>query len=168
MIAPDYARAMASYNRWQNENIYGAAGTLSDAQRKENRGAFFGSIHGTLNHLLFGDQAWMSRFAGTPKPKAASISDSVAMHEAWEELKGERQAFDQVIIDWASTLDPRWLDGDLTWFSSAVGREVTKPKCLLVTHMFNHQTHHRGQVHCMLTQCGVEPGATDLPFQGLS
>jgi uncharacterized damage-inducible protein DinB len=90
------------------------------------------------------------------------------MHEAWEELKRERQAFDQVIIDWASTLDPRWLEGDLTWFSSAVGREVTKPKRLLVAHMFNHQTHHRGQVHCMLTQCGVEPGATDLPFQGLS
>lgn len=165
MITPAYVRAMASYNRWQNENLYSAADTLSDAARKQQRGAFFGSIHGTLNHLLFGDQAWMSRFAGTPKPKAASIADTVAMHESWGELKRERAAFDRVIIDWAERLDAAWLEGDLTWYSGAMQRDVTKPKALLVVHLFNHQTHHRGQVHCMLTQAGAKPGDTDLCFQ---
>jgi uncharacterized damage-inducible protein DinB len=165
MITPGYLRTMADYNRWQNESQYGAADQLTDAQRKAERGAFFGSIHGTLNHLLFGDQIWMSRFAGTPKPKAAGIPDSVSMYESWDDLKRERQAFDQVIIDWAATLDPAWLEGDLTWYSGAAGREITKPKCLLVAHMFNHQTHHRGQVHCLLTQAGVKPGTTDLPFR---
>src|SRR5689334_10534682 len=101
MITPDYVRAMARYNRWQNENIYGAADGLTDAQRKEARGAFFGSIHATLNHLLWGDQIWMSRFAGTPKPVAPGIPGSVAMYERWDDLKRERWAFDQVITDWA-------------------------------------------------------------------
>lgn len=165
MITPAYARTMASYNRWQNESLYAAASTLTDAQRKEKRGAFFGSIHGTLNHLLWGDQSWMSRFAGTPVPKPPSIPASVDMHPDWADLTRERQAFDQVIIAWAERLDPAWLEGDLTWFSASVGRDVTKPKRLLVTHFFNHQTHHRGQVHCMLTQCGAKPGATDMPFQ---
>jgi uncharacterized damage-inducible protein DinB len=119
MITPGYARAMAAYNRWQNENQYAAAGTLSDAARKEPRGAFFGSIHGTLNHLLWGDQIWMSRFAGTPRPKAEGIPASVSMYDSWDELKHERQAFDRVIIDWAGKLDAQWLEGGLTWFSGA-------------------------------------------------
>jgi uncharacterized damage-inducible protein DinB len=165
MITLDYMRTMAEYNGWQNENLYGAAEGLSDAARKEPRGAFFGSIHGTLNHLLFGDQIWMSRFAGTPKPKVASIPESVGLYDSWDELKRERVAFDGVILDWAARLDPAWLDGDLTWFSGALGREVTRPRSLLVTHMFNHQTHHRGQVHCLLTQAGARPGTTDLPFR---
>ena len=165
MITVSYVRAMAEYNRWQNENLYGAADQLSDGARKEPCGAFFGSIHATLNHLLFGDQIWMSRFAGTPKPKALTIRDSVGMYDSWDELKRERVAFDGVMLDWADRLDPAWLDGELTWFSGAVGREVTKPKWLLVTHMFNHQTHHRGQVHCLLTQAGTRPGTTDLPFR---
>jgi len=165
MIAPGYVRTIADYNRWQNENLYGAADRLTDAQRKEPRGAYFGSIHGTFNHLLWGDQIWMSRFAGTPKPKLPTIPESVAMFESWDDLKRERRAFDEVIIDWASHLDPVWLEGDYTWHSGAVGREVKQPKWLLVTHMFNHQTHHRGQVHSLLTQCGAKPGVTDLPFQ---
>ena len=165
MITSDYVRTMASYNRWQNESLYGAADTLTDAQRKEQRGAFFGSIHGTLNHLLWADQMWMSRFAGTPRPKGKRPADSTAERETWDDLKEARGAFDATIIGWAAALEASWLQGELTWFSGAAGREVTKPKWLLVTHMFNHQTHHRGQVHCMLTQCGVKPGATDLPFQ---
>jgi uncharacterized damage-inducible protein DinB len=165
MITPEYVRTMADYNRWQNRNLYGAADGLSDEARKEQRGAFFGSIHGTLNHLLWGDQIWMSRFAGTPRPKAPGIPNSVGMYEHWEDLERERATFDEVIIAWADKLDPKWLEGDLTWHSGAMNRDVTKPKGMLVAHMFNHQTHPRGQVHCMLTQCGVKPGATDLPFQ---
>ena len=76
MITPAYVRKMAAYNRWQNQNLYGTAGKLSDEQRKQQRGAFFGSIAGTLSHLLWADQIWMSRFAGTPRPKAAGIPDS--------------------------------------------------------------------------------------------
>ena len=165
MITPAFVRRMASYNRWQNENLYTAANTLTDAQRKENRGAFFGSIHGTLNHLLWADQIWMSRFANTPKPSAPDIPSSIGMHADWNELVREREAFDRVIINWSETLDQPWLDGTLTYYSGAARREITKPHALLVTHYFNHQAHHRGQVHGLLTQFGVRPGPTDLPFQ---
>jgi uncharacterized damage-inducible protein DinB len=164
MISPAYVQAMARYNRWQNRSIYTAAGTLSDEQRKEPRGAFFGSIHSTLNHLLWGDRMWMHRFAGTPKPPAPSIPGSVDMIERWADLERERFACDQVILDWADTLDADWLNGDMTWYSGASQREMTRPKDLLVAHLFNHQTHHRGQVHCLLTQFGAKPEATDLPW----
>jgi uncharacterized damage-inducible protein DinB len=167
MITPGYVRAMAEYNRWQNDNLYGAADGLGDAARRAARGAFFGSIHATLNHLLWADQVWMSRLAGTPNPRVASIPESVGLHESWDGLKRERAAFDQVMVDWAEGLDPAWLEGDLTWHSGAVGREVTRPRWLLVTHLFNHQTHHRGQVHCLLTQAGAKPGTTDLPFRSV-
>jgi uncharacterized damage-inducible protein DinB len=164
MITPEYARTMAVYNRWQNRSLYREADALTDAERKQQCGAFFGSIHGTLSHLVFGDQIWMHRFAGTPAPKAKSIAESVEAVPDWNDLKQQRAAFDDVIISWAERLDPQWLAGDLTWYSGAVGREVTKPAALLVAHFFNHQTHHRGQVHCLLTQSKRKPDATDLPF----
>jgi uncharacterized damage-inducible protein DinB len=152
---------MARYNRWQNENLYGAADTLSDDERRRERGAFFGSIHKTLSHLMWADRIWMSRFAGTPKPEGG-IPQSVSLYPDWGELKRVRSAFDQTIIDWTDNLDPAWLAGDLTWFSGAAKKELTRPAGLLVTHFFNHQTHHRGQVHCMLTQAGAKPADTDL------
>jgi uncharacterized damage-inducible protein DinB len=161
MIDPGYVQRLARYNRWQNENLYGVADTLSDAERRHERGAFFGSIHGTLSHLLWADRIWMSRFAGTPRP-AGGIPESVSLYGDWSELKRERAAFDGVIVDWAERLDDAALAGDLTWFSGAIKAEVSRPKWLLLTHMFNHQTHHRGQVHCMLTQAGGKPGDTDL------
>jgi uncharacterized damage-inducible protein DinB len=136
---------------------------LSDAERQRTRGAFFGSIHATLNHLLWGDRIWMSRLAGTPRPQGG-IPQSVSLYADWNDLKRERAAFDTVIVDWADQLEDASLAGELTWFSGAIKAEVRKPKWLLVTHMFNHQTHHRGQVHCMLTQAGSKPGDTDLPF----
>jgi uncharacterized damage-inducible protein DinB len=163
MIDAAYVQRMARYNRWQNENLYGAADALSDAERQRTRGAFFGSIHATLNHLLWGDRIWMSRLAGTPRPQGG-IPQSVSLYADWNDLKRERAAFDTVIVDWADQLEDASLAGELTWFSGAIKAEVRKPKWLLVTHMFNHQTHHRGQVHCMLTQAGSKPGDTDLPF----
>jgi uncharacterized damage-inducible protein DinB len=164
MITPDYARAMAAYNRWQNRSLYREADALTDAERKQPCGAFFGSIHGTLSHLLFGDQIWMHRFAGTPAPKAKSIAESVSAIPDWADLKQQRIAFDEVIIGWADRLDPDWLTGDLAWFSGALGREVTKPRSLLVAHFFDPPTYHRGQVHCLLTQFKRKPDGTDLPF----
>jgi uncharacterized damage-inducible protein DinB len=161
MIDPRYVQRLACYNRWQNENLYGSADGLSDAERRRERGAFFGSIHGTLSHLLWADRTWMHRFAGTPRP-AGGIPESVSLYADWDELKRERAAFDEVILGWAEQLDDDAVAGDLTWFSGAIKAEVSRPKWLLLTHMFNHQTHHRGQVHCMLTQAGGKPGDTDL------
>src|SRR5262249_54732555 len=92
------------------------------------------------------------------------IPESVALYGDWDELKRERKAFDAVVIDWADRLDAASLASKLAYYSGAIKREVHKPTWLLVTHMFNHQTHHRGQVHCMLTQAGGKPGDTDLPF----
>jgi uncharacterized damage-inducible protein DinB len=163
MINPGYVQRMARYNQWQNENLYGVADTLPDAERRRDRGAFFGSIHATLNHLLWADRIWMSRLAGTPRP-AGGIPESVSLHADWNDLKRERAHFDTVMLDWASRLDRAALAGDLTWYSRAIEAEMHNPKWLLVAHMFNHQTHHRGQVHCMLTQAGGQPSATDLPL----
>jgi uncharacterized damage-inducible protein DinB len=163
MIDRAYVQRMARYNRWQNENLYGVADRLSAEERRRPRGAFFGSIESTLNHLLWGDQIWMSRFAGTPKPPGG-IAQSVSLCGDWETLKSARADFDRTIIDWADAVQPEWLAGDMTYFSGAIGREVTAPRWVLVTHLFNHQTHHRGQVHCMLTQAGGKPSDTDLPF----
>lgn len=164
MITAAHVEVMARYNRWQNQSIYGAADVLEDSQRKEQRGAFFGSIHATLNHLLWADRIWMHRLAGWPPPEARSIVESVAYFEGWDALKRERKETDEALLDWAGGLEPGGLEGEVTWFSGATGREITQPKWLLMVHLFNHQTHHRGQVHCLLTQFGAKPEATDLPF----
>ncbi|MBY0420755.1 MAG: DinB family protein [Parvularculaceae bacterium] len=163
-IDPDYARVMARYNRWQNQSCYREAARLSEAERKQDRGAFFKSIHGTLSHILFGDQIWLHRFAATPAPRAKSIKESADAYPDFTSLTDDRVAFDDDIIAWANALDPAWLHGDLTWFSEALGREVTRSRALLVVHFFNHQTHHRGQVHALLTSVGLKPDDTDLAF----
>ena len=163
MIDPAYAQRMARYNRWQNQNLYGVADRLSDAERRHERGAFFGSVHKTLSHLLWGDRVWMSRFSGGSRPEVG-IAGSVSLYPDWDELKRERAAFDEEIIAWADGVDAAWLAGDLTYYSGGAKRDITAPKWLLVTHMFNHQTHHRGQVHCLLTQAGGRPHDTDLPM----
>jgi uncharacterized damage-inducible protein DinB len=162
MIDPAYVQRMAHYNRWQNANLYGVADTLSDEERRRERGAFFGSIHKTLSHLLWADQVWMSRFTDVQRPNAG-IPESVSLYPDWDDLKQRRVAFDATMIAWADKLEPAWLGRDLTYYSGGAGRHITAPKWALITHMFNHQTHHRGQVHCMLTQAGGKPHTTDLP-----
>jgi uncharacterized damage-inducible protein DinB len=161
MISVEHVRTMARYNEWQNRSLYGAADALGDAERRRERGAFFGSIHGTLSHLLWADRIWMSRFLGLERPPGG-IKESPGLYPDWEDLKRQRATFDQSIIGWADALDPDWLQGDLTWRSGASGSERTKPRWFLVTHFFNHETHHRGQVHAMLTQAGARPDDTDL------
>jgi uncharacterized damage-inducible protein DinB len=163
MIDLIYVQRMARYNRWQNQNLYGVADQLSDDDRRCERGAFFGSIHKTLSHLLWADRVWLGRFGVTPPPEGR-IADSVTLYDDWNGLKGARADFDATIIDWADGLGDQWLAGILTTYSFGAGREITKPRWLLVTHLFNHQTHHRGQVHCMLTQAGGKPHDTDLPL----
>jgi len=161
MIDRAYIQCMARYNRWQNENLYGVADRLPDGERRRERGAWFGSIHQTLSHLLWGDRMWMSRFTDLPKPDVG-IAGSVTLYPDWEKLKAERAGFDRKILDWAATIDDDWLAVEQTFYSAAAQREWTHPRWVLVVHMFNHQTHHRGQVHCLLTQAGGRPSDTDL------
>lgn len=163
MIDTDYVRTMAEYGAWQNRSLLEAADTLDAAERDRSRGAFFGSIAGTLNHLLWGDRIWLHRFAETAAPRVASIPESIAETISWSEYREQRTAMDAAILSWASTLEPAWLDGELSWFSGAANRQITKSRSLLVVHFFNHGIHHRGQVHAMLTAAGASPDDTDLP-----
>jgi uncharacterized damage-inducible protein DinB len=163
MITPDWVRLMAAYNAEMNRRLYATADRLSPAQRNEDRGAFFGSVQGTLSHLLWGDRTWMSRFDGWPAP-GGGIKGSPALFPDWDALKAARVEADAGIEAWARRVTPDWLGGSLSWFSAAMGRDMTKPTAALVTHFFNHQTHHRGQVHALLTGFGEQTGDTDLPF----
>jgi len=162
MIDAGYVRTMAQYGAWQNQSLLKAANQIDDKSRRMDRGAFFKSIYGTLNHLLWGDRIWMSRFAGTPGPRAGAIKGSAAETEDWESYCSARSKMDTTILSWASDVDADWLAADLSWFSGAAQRDITKPKSILVMHFFNHGTHHRGQVHAMLTAAGAEPDDTDL------
>jgi uncharacterized damage-inducible protein DinB len=163
MITPGWVRAMAAYNSEMNRRLYAAADTLEDAARHADGGAFFGSLHGTLCHLLWGDTAWMSRFDGWEKP-AIPIAESPRWIADWPALKAARMAADARIEAWAARLKQADLEGDLTWFSGAANREMTRPRWLLITHMFNHQTHHRGQAHALITGAGAKTADTDLPW----
>ena len=161
MITPAYVRTMADYNAEMNRRLYDAAARLSDAERRLPRGAFWGSIHGTLAHILWGDSQWMSRFDGWERP-TTPIKQSAGIIDDFAELAPAREKADADISRWAAKVDDAWIDGDLVWFSGAAGREIRAPKRLLVAHFFNHQTHHRGQAHAMLTAAGEETGDTDL------
>jgi uncharacterized damage-inducible protein DinB len=163
LITPGYVVTMAAYNSELNRRVYGAALRLDDAERRRDRGAFWKSIHGTLCHLLWGDRMWLSRF-GAAEPPAMAIEASDRMVEDFAALWAERQALDAAIEAWAAGLAQADLEGDLAWWSGAVQRDMVKPRALCVMQTFNHQTHHRGQVHAMLTAAGESTGATDLPF----
>jgi uncharacterized damage-inducible protein DinB len=161
MINPAFVATMAAYNAEMNRRLYAAAGRLSDHDRRLPRGAFWGTIHGTLCHILWGDRMWMARFDGWEKP-AVAIRDSAAMVPDFDELQQARAAADEKISAWAARLSGSWLADDQVWFSAAAGREMRMPRGLLVTHFFNHQTHHRGQAHAMITAAGEQTGDTDL------
>ena len=162
MITADYARTMARYNAWQNRSLYREGDKLSDVQRREDRGAFFCSLHGTLAHLLWGDMMWMSRFDGWDKPEVGPADGESWLD--WEALKTARTSADTRITNWASRLTDTDLEGDLIWYSGILKRDIGKPKWITITHFFNHQTHHRGQAHAILTSFGMTPDATDLGF----
>jgi uncharacterized damage-inducible protein DinB len=163
MITPHYVRALSAYNAEMNLRFYAAAGRLSDEDRKLDRGAFFGSIHGTLNHLLWADAAWMSRFAGWPMPGEKPVQGNPIFGD-FAEMEVRRFKMDGDLCAWAEGVTDDWLAGDLTWFSGMEQREVTAPKQAVVIHMFNHQTHHRGQAHALLSAAGEDTGGTDLAF----
>jgi len=162
MITPAHTQMMARYNRWQNRSLYSAAETLSDAQRREDKGAFFGSLHTTLAHILWGDRVWMNRFAGTPPTGPDDAQGKGPAYQDWQTLTAERTRFDEEIMSWTSRVDEAWLAADFTWTNTAGTVTATQPAWRLVTHFFNHQTHHRGQAHALLTGFGAAPEDTDL------
>jgi uncharacterized damage-inducible protein DinB len=152
---------MAAYNSEMNRRIFAAAGRIPERERQRPRGAFWGSIHGTLCHLLWGDQMWMSRFDGWPKPTVPQ-KDSASLIADFDQLERGRVDADARIASWAQMVGEEWLAQEQTWFSASVNGELRQPRSLLVTHFFNHQTHHRGQAHAMITACGERTGDTDL------
>jgi uncharacterized damage-inducible protein DinB len=160
-VGPAFVRTMAAYNAEMNRRLYAAAQRLPEAERRFARGAFWGSIHGTLCHLLWGDQMWMSRFDGWAKP-AVSQKDSPTLIADFSELQRARVDADEKISRWAERVHETWLGEEQAWFSASVNRELRQPRSLLVMHFFNHQTHHRGQAHAMITACGEKTGDTDL------
>jgi uncharacterized damage-inducible protein DinB len=150
----------AEYNQWMNEKLYAAAAQLSDEQRKRDLGAFFKSIHATLEHLLGGDRRWLQRFRG--EPVTVPFPGGVGYPD-FEALRAERALCDQEILAWAAALTSDWLEKPYTWTTGA-GVAFTHPGFALVSHVFNHQTHHRGQITTLLTQLGVDPGVSDIPL----
>lgn len=159
-LLPGHYALMARYNRWMNEKLYAVCADISDAERKKDRGAFFKSIHGTLNHLLYGDVVWMARFRNEPVP-AVIIAE---LHAEFGALRAARAAMDRDILDWAAALMPEWLASPFRYTSNVDRKVRTMPAWTLVAHLFNHQTHHRGQLTTLIMQCGIDPGVTDIPF----
>ncbi len=160
MITPDYARHLARYNRWANGLLYDAAAALCDADYRQDRSAFFGSLHNTLNHLVVTDRIWMARFEGAPNPDVA-LTD--VPYSKFAALRQARDAEDARIIALVDALDAAALDGPLSYRTMA-GEPKSMPLAIALGHFFNHQTHHRGQCHCMLTQAGHRPPQWDLLY----
>jgi uncharacterized damage-inducible protein DinB len=149
---------LARFNRWVNRRFYGLMAGLPDAERKRDRGAFFGSIHNTLNHLLVVDRLWLDRLEGRSNDIARL--DTV-LHDGFEPLAAERATVDERLIAYVDGLDATALAKPLRYrFIS--GTEAETPLHLVLITLFNHQTHHRGQVHALLTQLGMRPADSDI------
>ncbi len=161
MISVDYCQLLARYSRWMNERLYAVVGELSEEERTRDRGAFFGSMHRTLNHILWGDRIWLSRFTGETYTGAAFGAD---VYGDFAGLNRERAATDTAILDWAGRLTPAWLAGKLEYRSASDGRLRSLANWVAATHMFQHATHHRGQLATMIKQAGKDTGITDLPW----
>ena len=151
-------RTMARYNRLANERLYAACAELSEAELKRLRPAFFTSIHGTLNHILVGDRIWLARFEGKDVP---STGLDAILYEDFSELRAARVAGDARIEGFVAGLAPEFLGGSVGYVNNE-GRRFDDPVDLLLTHLFNHQTHHRGQVTDLLMQTNIAPPVLDL------
>ncbi|WP_026612618.1 DinB family protein [Ensifer aridi] len=157
----DHFRMFADYNRWANRRLYAAAAELSDAEFRENKGAFFGSLHGTLSHLLAADRIWMKRF--TRGGDAPSRLDAI-LHEDLAALTAARAAEDERIIAWVGSLDEARLSAHFTYSPLTMPGDITQKLGPTLAHFFNHQTHHRGQAHATFTALGRPSLTLDLVF----
>ena len=164
-------RFLARYNRWMDLRLYDACEALSDEERKRQRGAFFGSIHHTLTHLVLADRMWLHRFALQQTSFAALSAAALALpegsdytselHPDWQDLRQTRVALDDVIERWLSEMTPDFLTRTMH-YANTKGVQRAHPAWQAMTHFFNHQTHHRGQVTTLLAQAGVDVGVTDV------
>ena len=148
----------ALYNRVANETLYRACAALSDEERRRDLGAFFGSVHGTLNHLLLGDRIWMTRFEGGSHP---STDLGAVLFDEFDALRAVRAAMDRRIESFFAALPAGFLERDLRYVNNS-GFDTTDPASVILPHFFNHQTHHRAQVHTLLSQLGRDPPVLDL------
>ena len=161
MFPKTFFELMAEYNKWMDGKIYDVCLEIPDELRKKDMGAFFKSIHGTLNHIYYGDIAWLERLRDgkfTPRKIGEDIFDDFL------ELKAAQEKMDFEILNWAKTLTPEILNKPFDYVSNVENFRRPLPIWVLATHMFNHQTHHRGQVTTLIKQLGYEPGITDIPW----
>jgi uncharacterized damage-inducible protein DinB len=163
-MTPDLCRAYARYNRWMNAKVYDTAALLSDEERKRDRAAFFGSIHNVLNHLLVADRIWLGRLTGRV-PEPGFMADGIKsldqeLASDFAELRRQRDHTDAALDAWAATVTSEALAGNLRMFRKGQWSEI--PAWWAVSQLFNHQTHHRGQITTLLFQAGHDPGVTDL------
>ena len=161
MYDGNYYCLMAEYNRWMNQKLYSVCADIPDEKRKADLGAFFRSIHGTLNHILWADKIWLRRFTGEPFLVGKMGED---IYEDFEALRIDREELDKFIYDWTRNLRQEWLTGPYEFTSVQDGKTRRGPAWVFVTQLFNHQTHHRGQVTTLIKQLGYEPGVTDIPW----
>jgi uncharacterized damage-inducible protein DinB len=147
-------RMLAAYQRQMNRQFYAACAQLGEAELKQDHGAFFKSIFGTLNHMLLTDRLWLGGFIGDPISFGTLYDE---LYDNFDEQRAERELTDAAIKAWVETLTVEALKEP---FSDG----LQLPLWITVTHFFNHQTHHRGQLSALLSQCGVDYGATDLPW----
>jgi uncharacterized damage-inducible protein DinB len=152
-------RALSDYNIWINQRLYAACADLSDAERRLDRGAFFHSIHGTLNHLLLGDRLWLARFQQRAY-EVCALDDE--LYQRFDELRDERHKTDREIATWLASLSDEQLAAPFVYRSIVQPANHCFPLWFLITHFFNHQTHHRGQLTTLLHQAGIDVGVTDL------
>ncbi|MFQ5938396.1 MAG: DinB family protein, partial [Acidiferrobacterales bacterium] len=152
---------MAEYNRWMNGKLYAVCAEIPDEKRKADLGAFFKSIHGTLNHLLWGDRIWLRRF-GVHSYPVTPIGDDI--YTDFRELCADREKTDELILQWTQGLREEWLAEPFEFTSLTDGKTRRAPAWVFVAQLFNHQTHHRGQVTTLIKQLGYEPGITDIPW----
>lgn len=163
-------KLLAEYNQLMNQRQFAAAAQLSKDELEKDMGAFFHSVLGSLNHILVGDILWLKRFA--EHPSCASSLSVLSMMEKpqsldailfrdFNQLSEQRQQMDQIIVDWIRDLSDSDLD-DCIYYTSMAGKTFNKPFSSLITNLFMHQVHHRGQVTTLLSQCGVDFGDTDL------
>ncbi len=159
-----YFRTLSAYHRWAFERLYNQVDRLSDGQYHQDRGMFFQSVHGTLNHILLVERLWHGRFVG--KPYAVDGLD--------QELEVERTRLRDALFEQCDTWDDyiaSLSETDITGilkYQNLQGRELEMPLVYLLGHVFNHATHHRGQISVALTQAGLEAPEMDLPYHLLA
>jgi len=161
LFPENHYELMADYNRWMDRKLYEVCSRIPDDERKKDMGAFFKSIHGTLNHIYYGDTAWLERLRDN---KFAPRTLGVDIFEDFKDLRAAQEKIDLELIEWAKTLSRDYLDSEYEYISNVDGISRTLPRWILVAHMFNHQTHHRGQLTTLIMQLGIDPGITDIPW----